>query len=287
MRCGGPAALLVLAALLCGCSPGAGPVGAPEPSVSTLSPLPLPDPPPPSGTLTADVRQASRDVALGRFQVWVRNGTRRPVRPTEVRYADPRFAGPLVGGRLREIPPGRERGFTFAQPARPRCGRDGTGTLLVRAGDRSWRVAVEDEADVVARYVDSRCLELAVARVARISFADRVPVRGGVGRLLLRVEPTGRPGRLVLEEVTGTPVLTPASAARWPLGLVVGERPRTVPLPVRPARCDGHAFAESGGATTFRVAVRVAGERGTLLVPMSPAGAAAAIAFAQEQCGLS
>ena len=101
------AAALVLAACGGSSSPSAGPEPSPSTSISTLTALPMPDMGPPPGKLVADLRQASRDAALGRFQVWIGNGLRREINPTSIRYLDPRFRAPIPGERLRANPSGR------------------------------------------------------------------------------------------------------------------------------------------------------------------------------------
>jgi hypothetical protein len=289
------------ALLLAGCggddpaAPGADPTGPAAPSVSTLSPLPMPEIGPPEGELVADLRQSSRDAALGRFQVWIGNGLPRDVDPTSIRYDDPRFRAAIPGERLRLNPAGSERGYPLALPPRPDCAapRRAHGTVTMRFGGRTEQLRVEDEADVVARYVATRCFELALARVATLSFADEVatdsPGEGSVGTLVLVATPSGRPGgELVVETVSGTPLLTPPGEPVWRPGTTVrsdGEAVR-MELPVVPARCDDHVFMESGGATAFRVALRLDGEPGELVVRMSSAGASAAIGFARDSCGL-
>ena len=83
-------------------------------------------------------------------------------------------------------------------------------------------------------------------------------------------------------------MLTPARRPGWRPDVTVrsdGE-PRRIELPVIPARCDGHAFLESGSATAFIVRLHLNGRPGDLVVRMSPAGAANALAFAREACGL-
>ena len=103
------------------------------------------------------------------------------------------------------------------------------------------------------------------------------------------MQPSGRPGgRLTVVSVTGTPVLTAYPRGAWRPDVTVtgdGEAAR-IELPVIPARCDGHAFGESGGATAFRVRLRLDGRPGELLVRMSSEGAANAIAFAEDSCGI-
>ncbi len=288
-------AVLVLAG--CGgSSPSTGPEPSPTSSISTLTPLPMPDMGPPAGELVADLRQSSRDTALGRFQVWIGNGLRGEVNPTSIRYLDPRFRAPIPGERLRSNPPDAERGYPLALPARPRCDvRTGPapGAVEMDFDDRQVRIPVEDEADVVARYVASRCLELAAARVAELSFADEVPVdgsgEGSVGTLVLVASPTGRTDRvLTVETVGGTPVLTAQGSSVWrPRARVRGDGPvHRVELPVVPNRCDGHAFLEAGSATAFIVHLRLGDESGDLVVRMSQEGAANAIRFARDSCGL-
>jgi hypothetical protein len=274
------------------------PAGAPDGPEATTSPstlAPLPGMDPPAGEIVADLRQSSRDAALGEFQVWVGNGLRRDVTPTSIAYIDPRFRAPIRGQRLRLIPSGSERGYPLALPPRPDCSATGTsGEITMTYGDRDVTVPATDEADVVARYVATRCFELAVAEVATLSFADEVPVdrpgKGGVGRLILEVRPSGRgDGVLTVDTIGGTPLLTSPGAPVWRPDLTVratGE-PQRVALPMVPARCDSHVFLESGGATAFRVRLHLNGEPGELVVRMSPVGASAAIDSAIESCGIS
>jgi hypothetical protein len=289
------AAALLLAACGGSSSPTAGPEPSPSTSIPTLTALPMPDMGPPPGELVADLRQASRDAALGRFQVWIGNGLSREIDPTSIRYLDPRFRSPIPGERLRANPPDSERGYPLALPARPRCDvRTGAapGRVAMTFDGTRVQIPVEDEADVVARYVASRCLELAVSQVAELSFADEVPVdgsgEGSVGTLVLVAKPTGRTGKLTIETVGGTPVLTAQGSSVWrPRVTVRGQGPtRRIELPVVPNRCDDHAFLEAGGATAFIVHLRLGGESGNLTLRMSQEGAANAIRFTRDSCGL-
>ncbi|WP_110180731.1 hypothetical protein [Nocardioides solisilvae] len=291
------------------CSPGTGgdDAGAPaaspaaSPSIRTLEPLPAVDDGPPEGELVAELLQSSRDAAAGRFQVWVGNGTDRPLRLRSVRYLDWRYFGPLDADRVRPVPAGSERGFLVALPSRPRCAPvdrpPAVELRVVRPGGRSdgtrtRMLDVSDEADVVARHVASRCFELDLRRDFALSVDDRVQrVDEKVAELTLRVRPRGRPGgahrRLDLRSVSGTPVLTPYRRPVWRPGVTVTGHGDAVAVPLRvaPARCDGHAVAESGGATAFRVRMRLDGRRGELLVRMTPRGAARALRFAAAACG--
>jgi len=296
---------LLAASLLAGCSDrvephnaAPSPVAPLSPSVRTLAPLPPPPSQPATGRLYADLRQSSRDAALGRMQVWVRNDRERDLRPTAIRYLDDRYSAPLPGGRLRLNPARSIRGYTLTLPSRPACHSDATtGRVVVEHGGRTETLPVEDEADVVARHLATRCFELRVARVATVSFAEEVlvdrPGEGSIGTLVLRVVPSGRPGAgsVSVDSVAGTPLLSSYRTPFWTPDLTVAstDEAAEVELPVHPARCDEHGFMESGGATAFRVKLRLTGQRssteGDLIVRMSPAGASAAIGFARDSCG--
>jgi hypothetical protein len=68
---------------------------------------------------------------------------------------------------------------------------------------------------------------------------------------------------------------------------VRGDGPvQRIELPVVPNRCDDHAFLEAGGATAFIVHLRLGDRSGDLLLRMSDEGAAKAIRFARDSCGL-
>lgn len=302
------AAALALSLLLAGCSddsPGSTP-GAdgnrsaspePSPSISTLTPIPLPPEPPPTGKITADMRQSSRDAAAGRMEVWLDNDTAATITPTRIVYTDPRFRSAEPGERLRAAPSQSTRGFPIYLPERPACDRrnapEGSGRVTVTYGHTTRTLRVEDSTDVVGRYVRSRCEEIAIARVAELSWADQVaddPVElHSHATLTLVVRPTGTAGhQLVIDEVTGTPVLTSVGSGSWtPNARVSGTDPeRRIELPLMPARCDAHAFQESGGATAFGVKVHLDGEPGQIILRMSTHGAANAIAYARQSCGL-
>lgn len=311
-------ALLTTVGTLAGCTSPASEESSPTPatgSTSVLTPVPLPPPGPPSGRLVADLRQSSRDAALGRMQVWVDNDTRHGVRPSRIDYLDPRLRRPVPGERLREIPARVERGFPLDLPPDPRCEAPRRTSPQVRPrlrvtyADRTVTVPVRDPNDIVERHLATTCLGLAVAQVATLRFEDRVlvdrPGAGSTGTLVLVAHPSGRgPGSLVVETVGGTPLLGSPDASPWrPRLHVDADGPvRRARLPVRPARCDEHVFMEAAGATAFLVRVRLGagaagqgpagegagtrGRTGVLTVRMSPAGASRALAFARDSCGL-
>jgi hypothetical protein len=270
--------------------------------VRTLSPLPPPPSEPATGRLFADLRQSSRDAALGRMQVWIRNDRERDLTPTRITYLDDRFSRPLNGERLRLNPARSMRGYTLPLPDRPDCAADpepARGRVAVEHDGRREELRVEDEADVVARYVATTCFAIRVDQIADLSFADEVavdhPGEGGIGTLVLKIRPSGRPGAgsLTVDSVGGTPLLSSYRQPVWTPDVTVrsADEEVLVELPVHPARCDEHGFMEAGGATAFRVKLRLerggVPQAGELILRMSPDGASAAIGFVRESCGYS
>jgi hypothetical protein len=264
----------------------------------TLSPVALPPLPPPTGKITATMQQSSRDSLLNRFEVWVDNDTAGTIRPTKVTYHDGRFHSDLPATRLRSVPSQSQRGFPIYQPPQPACAspsKHGTVTVSYDAGGTHSTVTVPvyDETDVVGRYTGQRCLELSVDQVAQLSFSDDVPQdppggEGSNGTLTLIARTTGRTGHtLTIDTMTGTPVLSPVGTDVWrPDVTITGDMPtQRIKLPVKPTRCDAHAFAESGGATTFLIGIHLDGKPGQLKILMSTVGARNAIDFAQVDCG--
>lgn len=290
------AAGLLILALAAGCGSGgtAESASPTTPVVSTLTALPPPSQAPPTNRLYADLRQSSRDAALGRMQVWIGNDTTHDVTPTRIRYSDPRFLRPVAGERLRLNPARSERGYPLTLPPQPACGHRGTrGTVAVTYSGRTVALRVADDNEVVQRYVDARCLALAVARVADLRFSDGVavdrPGAGSTALLTLVARPTGTPGHvLTIDTVGGTPLLGAVGGDVWrPRARVTGTgRTQRIGLPVQPSRCDDHVFMESAGATAFLVSLHLDGRPGRLVLRMSPAGASRAIAFARDACGL-
>jgi hypothetical protein len=299
------AALLSLLSVLAACggnddksSPSAGPESSPSKSLYTLTPIPMPPKPPPTGELIASIEQSSRDGAANRFQVWIDNDTDATITPTKVTYQDDRFQTALPGTRLRDIPSQSRRGFPIYQPDQPACDRtasSGSVTVdyTVNGQHKSETIEAEDEAEVIDRITSARCLELAIDKVAHVSWADEVTAggdggKGSVGTMTLVVETTGEPGpTLVIDSIVGNPVLSPGERGVFNADLTIeGDQPsQRVPVPVKPTRCDAHAFGESGSFAAFAFNVHLDEEPGQFVLRMGPAGAANVISYAKASCG--
>jgi hypothetical protein len=271
---------------------------SPTSSLFTLTPVPMPPKPPPSGRLVADIEQWSHDGFRNQFQVWVDNDTDTLITPMKVTYDDDRFRKPLTASRLRDIPSQARRGFPIPIPDRPACGSTATsGTVTVEytvdGERRSATVPVYDEAEVIEKITSARCLELDIEKVAHLSWADEVTAsgdggKGSVGTLTLVVDTTGRPGpELVIDSIAGNPVLSPGELGVYePHLTITGDQPaQRVPVPFLPARCDAHAFGESGSFNAFAFNVHVDGEPGQFVLRLGPAASANALEYAKASCG--
>lgn len=268
------------------------PTAEPSTPVKTLTMLPVPTPPL-SGTLTAQLEQSSRDVALHRFQVWLTNGTHHSVNPTRIVYHDPMLKVPVVAGRLRPLPGGGAyRGYTL-DLVEPTCdGSHGAQTVTVSYDGKSQTFPVADETSVVGRWSKARCEEIAVAKIADLEWTG-VKVEGtgsdAIALFQLTATPTGEPGGVLhLDTVGGTPIFTAAEGDFFAVDKTVRSdgAPATFDLRARPARCDPHGFGDSGGATAFLVNVRIDGRgKGQILLRMSPQLTNQAFAYAGIACG--
>ena len=152
-----------------------------------------------SGTLTAELQQSSRDVALGRFQVWITNGLAREIKPRRIVYKDALLTRPVLGGRLRPIPSGAYRGYTL-DLVEPVCGqarRQGDGHRHLRRRRRDASRSRTRRASSSAGSHE-RCDEIAIERIADLEWTPGIEVQGSgsdaVALFRLTATPTGRAG---------------------------------------------------------------------------------------------
>ena len=293
--------MLVAVAALAGCSStesgpqAADPTSAPASPTKTLTMMPAPEKTL-SGSLTAELQQSSRDVAAGRFQVWITNGLEREVDPKRIVYRDATLTTPVTGERLRPIPSGSYRGYPL-ELVEPTCAaardRDrGKATVTVTYGGDVATLPVADETGVVERWSDERCDEIAVGQIARLEWSPGIEVQGtgseAVALFQLTATPTGRAGRsLTIDTVGGTPLFTSADGDFWTLAQRVrSDGPAvTVELPAQPARCDAHSFGSATGGTTFFVNVTIGQERAARIrLAMSPEVTAETFEYAAAAC---
>ncbi len=287
---GGLLGVLVLGGCASSGSESAAPSSPSSSPVKTLTMLPAPEKTL-SGELTAELQQSSRDVALGRFQVWITNGLQEDIRPRRIVYRDALLTKPVEGERLRGIPSGSYRGYPL-ELIEPTCGGEEAGaTVTVFYGGESVEIPVDDETQVVGRWSKERCAERAIERVAALEWSPGMRIEGSgadaVALFRLTAHPTGRDGSYTIDTVTGTPLYTSAEGDFWTVDEKVSGKgaDTTIELPAQPARCDIHAFGSATGGTTFFVNVTIDGEPAQVRVAMSPEVTDEAFSYAAEVCG--
>jgi hypothetical protein len=132
-----------------------------------------------------------------------------------------------------------------------------------------------------------------VDKIVHLSWSDDITAsgdggKGSVGTMTLLVDTTGRPGStLVIDSIVGNPVLSPGEHGVFNANLTItGDQPsQRVPVPLRPTRCDAHAFGESGSFNAFAFNVHLDGQPGQFVLRLGPTGSANAINFAKGSCG--
>jgi len=282
--------VLVLGGCASSGSESAAPSSPSSSPVKTLTMLPAPEKTL-SGELTAELQQSSRDVALGRFQVWITNGLQEDIRPRRIVYRDALLTKPVEGERLRGIPSGSYRGYPL-ELIEPTCGGEEAGaTVTVFYGGERVEIPVDDETQVVGRWSKERCAERAIERVAALEWSPGMRIEGSgadaVALFRLTAHPTGRDGSYTIDTVTGTPLYTSADGDFWTVDEKVSGKgaDTTIELPAQPARCDIHAFGSATGGTTFFVNVTIDGEPAQVRIAMSPEVTDEAFSYAAEVCG--
>ena len=204
--------VLVLGGCASSGSESAAPSSPSSSPVKTLTMLPAPEKTL-SGELTAELQQSSRDVALGRFQVWITNGLQEEIRPRRIVYRDALLTRPGRGraparhpvGVLPRLPAGADR----AHVRRRGGGRD--GDRLLRPMVESVEIPVDDETQVVGRWSKERCAERAIERVAALEWSPGMRIEGSgadaVALFRLTAHPTGRDGSFTIDTVDGHPAV--------------------------------------------------------------------------------
>ncbi|GAA1819820.1 hypothetical protein [Agromyces neolithicus] len=210
--------------------------------------------------ITAELRQGRFDVEARQLVVHVENGSPSPLDVDRLTVTAPVFAQPLEHDRSFDLSAGQGIDIRIDLPD-PQCG-SGEGEPRVdlrgRIGDQPFMgvVAPTDPFDTLERIGATDCLTASVDAVAAITLPEHLRTTGdGAAKrawidVVLTPEPTGD-ASFTVDVVHGTTLLNAEDGPEWPLALDVaaGGEPITVPLAVRPARCDAHAIADDKRGT--------------------------------------
>lgn len=256
------------------------------------------DPPPgiPTG-LTVAVIQQRGDIAPGRVQLRLTNGSSESLTVVAASLTSPALSEPAAWAsrRAEAVAPGRVVDLPVPLPARA-CtpGGDVARVALEIAtdgGTRTAEIAADDPLDVLDRLSAAQCDRDAVEAVAHVEATAATPRDDGTADLTVSVAPSGgnTTSALDLVALRGTPLLHFAAGKEAPLDTTVraGDAPVTLHVAVTPRRCDPHAIAEDKVGTLFDLVARVDGRDVVLSLPRPQTVADTLLAFTADACGLT
>ncbi|MCD2442655.1 hypothetical protein LQ757_10265 [Agromyces sp. SYSU K20354] len=273
------AAIALVTIGLTGCAAPAGPAGVPD-------------------GITAELRQGRFDVEDRKLVVKVENAGPSAVEIERLAVTAPVFNAPLERGKPLDLSSGDSIDIRIDLPA-PQCGT-GEGRPLVelrgRSGDERFdgSIAPADPFGTLERIGATDCLTASVDAVAAITLPEHLRTTGdGAAQrawidVVITPEPTGD-ASFVVDVVHGTTLLGAEDGPEWPLALEVaaGGEPITVPLAVRPARCDAHAIADDKRGTILPFEVTTGdGLTGRIDRSSGDALQAELYDYVTERCGL-
>lgn len=282
------AAALTLA--LTGCTAAPEPGGTPSGAAAAL----------PAG-LEAELIQLRSDVAARQAEVRLRNGGEATIEVGAVEVADPRFAAPArrVVDRTTVLAAGHAVDVRV-QLADARCDPASTTDTPPQVTIHGTRdgapfaatVPIAELIPFLAALHERECVQAGAAASADIALgAFAASDASAAAALDLVVTPRPGEGRLRITGIRGTNLLTfdgigPGGELPLDVDQTGGDRSAvTVPLPVRPARCDPHAVLEDKRGTVFRLQVEVDGVAGSFDLAADPVLRGELLAWVARWCG--
>lgn len=246
--------------------------------------------------LTVAVIQQRGDIAPGRVQLRVDNGSNETVTIAAATLAAPALASPAAwdARRTETLAPGRILDLPVMLPDL-RCGPGDEAahvTLETTIGGTSHtsEVDADDPLGILDRLSAAQCDRDDLAAVAEVTATAASPRGDGTADLTISITPTGGDGAPVeLEALRGTPLLHFAEGEEAVLATTVspGDAPSTLTVAVTPRRCDPHAIAEDKVGTLFDLVAHVGGREVVVSLPRPQAVADDLLAFTAAACGLT
>lgn len=253
-------------------------------------------PPPIPDGVSVSVIQQRGDIAPGRVQLRITNGSAETLTITGATLTWAALSEPAdwAAPRTETIGPGRVIDLPVRLPAL-RCtsvGDTASATLAVETlgGGGSANIAAEDPLGILPRLTAAQCDREALEAVARIEATAVSPRTDGAADLTLSVTPaTLGEGRIELVALRGTPLLhfSEGEEATLDATVVADDVPSTITVAVTPRRCDPHAIAEDKVGTLFDLVARVDGREVVVSLPRPQSVADALLEYTAAACGLT
>lgn len=251
--------------------------------------------------VAARVYQTRSDVAAGKIEIQIRNGSDQPLTITGAQVESPHLDSPAQFAGRAAIPARAVVDLKTQLPPPSCSGTDEPPRVTLEFTiDGIGGTAEMNATDTLAQLpaiAEAGCRQRAVDQVVAITPPAMVPEPTGQGPLTLgyRLSPTGAVGRVRFAETGPTTLLTPATAtgrvrARQVLDVTVtaAQPSSEVTLHYVPARCDAHAVAEDKQGTLLPVMVSVEGaEPGPVTLPVPDRLRAWIHNWVAARCGLS
>lgn len=246
--------------------------------------------------LSVVVYQPRPDVAAGRFALQVVNASGTDVEIGSARLTSPDFAVEVAWDGSSTVLAGRRLDLRVALPAVD-CSAASDPVVVLTAilpngRTEPTRVPLEDPFGFLDRFHAEQCVGQAVAAIAAVTPRAWVDRGDGTAILELDVAPTGAPGSVRLDAVSGTTLLLPLAdaGARDLVALdleLSASGPREIAIAFTPNRCDAHALAEDKVGTIIPIRVSTSDAVDVRwLLPLPDDLRAAVYAFYARTCGL-
>jgi hypothetical protein len=246
------------------------------------SPLRLPD------GVAVSVHQNRPDTEDRRLQIRVSNSSDSPLTITRAAFSSPRFKETAVypkspttvrAGGVVDLP------ISLPQPDCDSTTDTPRVEFTLKAAGRTGTVSVvpADPLGQLPGIFELDCLDEAVAAVVQLVQPDAVRTEQHGDRLVAMVDiqlrPTGAAGAVQIDSVDDTVLFSLFDPVRQvpltnlPLGITIAgtDQPRTMTVPLVPARCEAHAVAEDKRGTLLPLRVDTGELSGIRYFPLSDA----------------
>lgn len=263
----------------------------------------------PTAPVSVEVNQSRDQYGQQAILLVVTNLTDSTMAVDRVTVRSVLYPGGIVGvprDGVLDLPPHQPKSIPALLPG-PDCdaaptgatGTPGQDALVSLTVERQQRATQElpaiDPFGVLPRTNAELCLAAVAAAAADIVLEQGLELaadgRTAVVRLVLAPAQGAAaalpgPPLLTVHSVGGTPLLAEDAAAPWPRDVTVhaGGPAVTLPLRVRPARCDPHSVAEDKVGTLLPLTVTAGGRSGVLKVAADPQLRAELYDFVTSAC---
>ncbi|MFT4123463.1 MAG: hypothetical protein QM635_06495 [Microbacteriaceae bacterium] len=249
-------------------------------------------------SVSVNLKQYRSDIAAGRLEIQVINGSDDPLTITAASVTSPRFASTAVwpkdsttvpAGTTRDLPVTIPDIVCDAQAAE----RVQLSFTLADGTSGTAELTPTDTHGDVDRVSETACFERSVESIAVLEGTRLVVSGSGTSStavLEVDVTPSGSSDSVVLNTIGETVLLASASEQDgWPLALTVNgtDAASQLELDLLPQRCDAHVIAEDKAGTRLPVTATLSdGTSDSFALPLADGLREQLLDFVAARCGL-